>query len=356
MTSQQFLSQLKQGRPAPAYLFAGPEPYQRDFCRNALIQCVLPGAEERENGLTRCDLQETPLETVLDDARSLSLFTSNRVLVISNAEAALPKTRAASEDSGESGGGKGAAAALEAYLRDPVPGVVLVLEAVRYEFQGEDKKKLERVQAFYSAIQAQVEFPRMTDQQAHTFAKNMAARAGLKIGEAELDLLVEALGGEAARIAAEIEKLRVWADAGREIRAADISQLVPEARESTIFALVGALGRNDRAAALDILDTLVKQSEYLPLALSFLSTQFRMALAAKEAGLKSAQQIQAHFAKQGIPIWGSRAGQVFETVSSFSKQRLASALGTIFEADRSLRDTRPDDRVVMEEFVLRMTR
>jgi DNA polymerase-3 subunit delta len=357
MTSQQFLSQLKRDGPAAAYLFVGPEPYQRDFCRKALIERTLPGAEERENGLTRYDLQEAPLETVIDDARSLSLFASNRVIVVSNAEAALPRGRAAVEEGAEEGGGggKASAAALEAYLRDPVPGVVLVFEATRYEFQGEDKKKLERVQKFYSAITAHVEFPRMPDHQAHTFARNMAARAELQIGDAELDLLVEALGGEAVRIAAEIEKLRVYSSGGRPITADDISQLVPEARESTIFALVAALGRNDRAAALDVLDTLIKQSEYLPLALSFLSTQFRLALAAKEAALRSPQQIQAHFAKQGIPMWGSRAGQVFETMSSFSKKRLAAALETIFDADKSLRDARPDDRVVMEQFVLRLT-
>jgi DNA polymerase III subunit delta len=358
MTSQQFLSQLKQHGPGPAYLFVGPEPYQRDFCRKALIDRTLSGAEERENGLTRYDLQETALQTIVDDARSLSLFASNRVIVVSNAEAALPRGKAAVADDGdESGaaGGKGSAAALEAYLRDPVPGVVLVFEATRYEFQGEDKKKIERVQKFYSAIAAQVEFPHMPDHQARTFAKNLATRAELKIGDAELDLLVEALGGEAVRIAAEIEKLRVYAAGERRITAADISLLVPEARESTIFALVAALGRNERAAAFDILDTLIKQSEYLPLALSFLATQFRLALAAKEAALRSPQQIQAHFAKQGIPMWGSRAAQVFETMSSFSKKRLAAALSTIFDADKSLRDARPDDRVVMEQFVLRLT-
>jgi len=356
MTSQQFLSQLKKGEPAPAYLFLGPEPYQRDFCRKALIERMLPGAGDRENGLTRYDLGDTPLDAVIDDARSLSLFASNRVITVSNAEAALPRGKAAADGGAEEGaGGKASAAALESYLRDPAPGVVLVFEASRYEFQGEDKKKLERVQKFYSAISAQVEFPRMPEHQARAFAKNLASRAGLNIGDAELDLLVDALGGEASRIAGEIEKLSLYVQGGRAITAADVSQLVPEARESTIFALVAALGRNDRAAALDVLDTLIKQSEYLPLALSFLSTQFRLALAAKEAGLRSPQQVQAHFAKQGIPMWGSRASQVFETISNFSKKRLLAALATIYGADKALRDTRPDDRVVMEEFVLRLT-
>src|SRR5690242_16512911 len=118
MTSQQFISQLKQKGPGPAYLFIGPEPYQRDFCRKALIECMLPGAEERENGLTRYDLQETPLQAIVDDARSLSLFAANRVIVVSNAEAGLPRGKAVAtaDDDGEPGAasGKGSVAALEA--------------------------------------------------------------------------------------------------------------------------------------------------------------------------------------------------------------------------------------------------
>jgi DNA polymerase-3 subunit delta len=77
--------------------------------------------------------------------------------------------------------------------------------------------------------------------------------------------------------------------------------------------------------------------------------------AAREAGLRNPRRIQAHFARQGVPIWSSRAERVFQTVSSFSKRRLAAALNLIFQADKALRDTRPDDRVVMEDFVLRLT-
>jgi DNA polymerase-3 subunit delta len=356
MTPQQFLAQLKQQEPRPAYLFLGPEPYQREFCRNALIQRVLPGPADRESGLIRHDLDGVTLAAVLEDACSPSLFSPRRVLVVSAAEAALPRTRASAEETEEEvGPGKGGAAALAAYLKDPSPDVVLVFEAARFDFEGEDKKKLERVRKFYAAVPAEVEFPQMSDAQARHFAQNLATRAGLKIGPTELDLLVSDLGGEAARIASEIEKLSIYAGGKKEIGAAAISELVPEARESTIFALVAALGRNDRGGALDILDTLIRQSEYLPLALSFLATQFRLALAAREAGLRSPQQIQAHFAKQGVQIWGSRAEQVFQTVSNFSKKRLTAALKLIFEADKGLRDIRPDDRVVMEQFILRLT-
>jgi DNA polymerase III delta subunit len=81
-----------------------------------------------------------------------------------------------------------------------------------------------------------------------------------------------------------------------------------------------------------------------------------MALVAREAGMRSASQIQAHFNKLGARIWPERARQIEQTVTAFPKLRLEQAVVRLFDADRSLRDARPDDRIVMEEMILTMTR
>jgi DNA polymerase-3 subunit delta len=78
-------------------------------------------------------------------------------------------------------------------------------------------------------------------------------------------------------------------------------------------------------------------------------------MVAQEAGLRTSQQIQAHFTKQGIRIWRDRADQIYQTVIAFPKEKLALAIEKVYGTDRALRDTRPDDRVVMEEFVFSLT-
>ena len=80
----------------------------------------------------------------------------------------------------------------------------------------------------------------------------------------------------------------------------DLQLLVPNAAQTTIFALVNALGKRDRSAALKSLEILVREGEYLPLALTLLNTQFRLALAVKEAKVTSIQQALAFFAKLGV--------------------------------------------------------
>ena len=351
MTPAQFLARMKRKEMAPAYLFLGAEAYHGRFCREALLDAVL-GPGDRENSLAQYDLGESSLAQIVDDARSLSLFASERVIIVTNAEAALPRQKSEDEEEAGSAGG---AAELAAYLKDPSPGVTLLFQATRFTFEGDDKKRIERVRKFYAAIPNTVELDSFSMDEARTESRHLAQQAGLAIDAAALDLLVEALGGDVARIAVEIDKLLMYSAGRRPISLDDIAALVPDARSATIFALVSALGRRDRARGLQILDTLCREGEYLPLALSFLSTQFRMALVSKESGLRSPQQILGHFSRFGIPMWNSRAEQVFQTVSKFSREQLERGMKLIFAADRDLRSARPDDRIVMERFVLELT-
>lgn len=354
MTPAQFLSRLKRQDIAPAYLFLGTEAYERRRCRESLIGAVL-GAEDRENAVTLYDLNESSLAEVVDDARCLSLFAAQRVIVVSNAEAALPRGRS-EEESGDGEASGGSAQVLAGYLKDPSPVVVLVFEASRFDFEGEDKKKLERVRKFYSAIAESVEFRRPSVEDARAEAQALARGAGLTMETAAMELLVEALGGDVQRISVEIEKLGLFAGRQRTVTPDDITAMVPDARATNIFALVNSLGRRDRARSLQILDTLTRDGEYLPLALAFLSAQFRMALVAKETGLRSAQQIQSHFSRMGVAMWNAKAEQVNQTVSRFSKEQLMRSMELIYQADKGLRDARPDDRIIMEQFVLELTK
>ncbi len=347
MSPDQFLQRLRKGPPAPVYVFVGPELYQLGLCRQALAEKAL-APEDRESGWSRHDLEAVTMAEILDDARSLSLFAPQRVVWVSGAEAALPRGRASAEETP-------GATELAEYVRHPTPGTVLVFVASRYDFEGDDRAKIERVQKFFSCIPEVVEFRPYTVESARSLAQDLAKDAGLQIGLSEIGLLVDSLAGDASRIVNEIEKLRLYAGAKRKVTAEDILLLVPNAQATTIFALVAALGRSDRKRSLDSLNTLLREGEYLPLALTFLATQFRLAMAAREAGLRTSQQIQAHFTKQGIRIWRDRAEQVYQTVTAFSAERLAQAIEKIFWADKALRDARPDDRVVMEELVFSLT-
>lgn len=345
LTPDQFLTQIKLGRLLPAYLFIGPDAYRRDKCRRALIEFWLAEGEEREQGLTRLDLDETPLADAMDDACSYSLFATKRVVWITSAEVALPRGKDT----------EGGATPVARYLKNPPPGVIVILQCSRFEFDGDDKAKIERVQKFYGCLGGQVEFPHPSPLEARALAQLLARDAGLRLTADAMELLVEATGNNSTRIAIEVEKLGLLTGEGGPISVEQIQKMVPDARESTIFALVAAMGRRDRRAALEVLDTLVREGEYLPLALSFLAGQFRMAITAKEARLAGAAQIQQYFSRQGVPMWKARAEQVAQTAQAFTLPQMRTAVQGLFRADRGLRDIRPDDRIIMEQLILALT-
>ncbi|HEX4229250.1 MAG TPA: DNA polymerase III subunit delta [Bryobacteraceae bacterium] len=353
MTPEQFLSRIVKQPPAPAYLFLGPEGYQRRVCKEALLNRVLPG-EARLEGLTQVDLQDLNVSEVLDDARSLSLFAQDRVIWVTGAENALPRRLSSSSDDEETPE-KGAASALTAYLKAPTPGTVIVFECSRYEFSGDDRAKLERVEKFFSAVPATVEFRPFTPEASRFLAQELARQNKLQLGGAELAALLDAVAGDANRLASEMEKLSLFLGPGSKVAMDDLRALTPNASQSTIFALVNALGRRDRAGALRSLDILIREGEYLPLALTFLSTQFRLALAAKESNISSAHQAQGFFANLGVRMWRDRIEQVMGTASVFTAAQLSRALGLIYETDRKFRDNYKEDRTVMETLVLALT-
>ena len=350
MTPAQFLGRVKRGETPSVCLFLGQEGYNRKRCREAVIAGCTAVSET-------FDAAESPLAAIVDDARAMSLFASERLMFVVNAEAALPRTSrsaaTSSDDDDEGTGAAGDADVLNAYVKSPTPGVTLIFEACRFDFEGDDKAKNERARKFYGAIPEAVEFRRFSADDARSELDRMARTLKVQLDPAAAQALVEALGADVGRISVELEKLALY---GKPIGPDDLPLLVPDARQSTIFGLVNALGRRDRARSLEALDALVRDGEYLPLALTFLASQFRTALVVREANLRSAQQVQGHFQKSGTPMWGSRAEQVWGTAGKFSTKQLERGLKLIFEADRDLRSARPDDRTVMESFVVNLCR
>src|SRR5579863_8451641 len=155
MNPAQFLARVKRNEIPPVCLFLGQESYNRRRCREALA-AARPGVESEQY-----DASETSLTAIIDDARAMSLFVSERLIFVIGAETAAPRSSRDDEDESGTAGGL-ATGALEAYVKNPTPGVTLIFEATRWDLEGEDKAKTERIRKFFGAIPDVVEFPRFS--------------------------------------------------------------------------------------------------------------------------------------------------------------------------------------------------
>ena len=355
MTPKQFLRQIEKPPLKPAYLLLGNELFYRDRCRRTLIRAALGDAAVEAGapeGLIEIDLSEQPLSRLIDEARTLSLFASARVIVGSSAEAVLPRGAAVTKNSKTAN----EFAALAAYTGNPSPGVVLLFESTRYDWGNrDDKSRIDRVVRAFSKSAEIVELVRLTPSEALKTATVLAKRLNVRISPALLSELVDTLGSDMARLAGELEKLALYAGPESEITGKQIELLIPEARQRGVFEFSEALSKGDRLRALDVLDTLARTGTSWPMQISLIASLFRQALAAKEDRAQNANQVTQLFSRHGIRIWPARARQVFDIGRYFSQQQLETALIQLSQADRDLRRERPSDRLIMEQLVLSLT-
>src|SRR5271154_2957352 len=101
MTPAQFLARVKKNDIPPVILFLGQESYNRRRCREALLAARAVPVEQ-------FDMAESSLAVVIDDARAMSLFASERLMIAVRAEPAMPRTSraaAVSDDDADDDGG-----------------------------------------------------------------------------------------------------------------------------------------------------------------------------------------------------------------------------------------------------------
>ena len=85
MTPAQFLARVKRKEIPPVCLFLGQESYNRKRCREALAVVLKIEIEQY-------DAAETSLAAIIDDARAMSLFVSERLIFVTGAETLMPRT------------------------------------------------------------------------------------------------------------------------------------------------------------------------------------------------------------------------------------------------------------------------
>ncbi len=348
MTPKQFLDNLKKEEPLPIYLFLGSELFFRDRCRSALANVVL-GQSDAETGnykdLTEIDLRDQNLTTLIDEARTMSLFASARLLIGSCSEALIPRrTSTKAVESFE---------VLHDYAKAPTPGTVLLFEAIGVDFDNrDDKSKIDRLAKLFGDTCAIVEMKRLSAEQMMYESTELAKQLDLEIAPSLLDGLIDMLGGDMGLLANELEKLSLYVGSDRPVKADDLDLLIPAARRRGVFEFSDALAHGDRVRALYILDTLAEMGVSWSMQVNLIAGLFRQALAMKEEGARTAQQVLNVSKKNSIRMWPPRARQLIEVGRHFSPKQLERALMKLGQADRDLRRERPNDRVIMEQLVV----
>ena len=235
----------------PAYLLAGD-----DEAKIGAALARLRDRAEREGGPAALETFTPPdgvgppdLEALAAAIPAMSLTATHRYLVADHLERAGAKQLEA------------LAAALSG-LSDEVTAVLV--ERAR----GRDRPARARVaarEALVAAIEAAggevrtYSAPRPAELPRRLVAD--AAARGFELDLEAARLLVERMGPRTARLANELDRLALWADAGGRVEASDLEAMVADTSEEATWILADAILERDAAAAVAAAERLMSQGE-----------------------------------------------------------------------------------------------
>ncbi|HXE30786.1 MAG TPA: hypothetical protein VN515_03175 [Terriglobales bacterium] len=355
----------------PVYTLVGDEIFLRDRFRAEMAALVPPDMEEF--ALFDEDLAATPLDEILDRARTPSLMAPLQIFFVRNAKELFGRGASAAEsDTGKESAKKSKRkhgdfpANLERFVsaQKGVTAAVLVfladhlhLPADRQRMSLEDKGKLQRIEATLGACGSLIPCARVSEATAATLAREMAAARDAELTAPAARLLAEMLEGDLGRIRQEVDKLAAYALPGRQITPEAVTALVAASRVGSSFELAQRLGRGDRAGSLASLERIwADEGDGGAIGLVFqLSRAFKMALILRQEKVRDRSGIY-RVLPEGLRPPGFAADAVLGLSRSMPEARLREGIRRLHGADVTLRSQPPTMKGVFEDVIVALTR
>jgi len=328
------VERLKKGKLIPALLLLGDEPYLRDVCRAHLIDRFVPTAA-RDWALSRYSAARGEIAAALGQAQTLPMLASQQVIFLENVEA-LEKLGEKNRDE--------ATEALQAYLADPAPFTVLVLQA-----SGLDQRMKLAKMLGEATLVVEVglgEDPGDRQAAAVVLARSMAKEQGVEFEAGAAEDLAEAVAADLMRLKTEIDKLTTYAGDRRRIRQQDVAALVISEKTATVWELTDLLASNHSKQAMEFLHRLLRDGEEPVQMLGAITWMYRKLIEASELkGVSNGYQ-----AARALAMRPEQAELAIRAARKIPKAQLLAGLTALQRADDRLK--RGEDASIIMEFLI----
>ena len=275
---------LKAGKYAPVYFFAGEEP----FYAQQLLQLIEKGIlDESERSFNQTVLygKETNMLQILDEAKRFPMMSERIVVVVKEAQ----HLKAVDWE------------LLAGYLERPQPSTVLAF--------GHMNKKLDKRSKAGKAIKANsvfLESDPLRDYQVMPWLEKELGAKGFRCSSNVVAAMAEQVGTDLSRLHKEVEKLDVAMGDQRDLSADDIERHIGISKDYNNFELVAAIAERNIAKAFKIVHYFSKNPKDHPVQMTtgilfnFVNNllQYHSMNGKSEKSIASALKIHPYFLKQ----------------------------------------------------------
>src|SRR5207245_4590289 len=270
IAQKEFVSRLEKGKPIPAILLLGEEAYLRDASREQLIERFVPEAS-RTWAVSRYSADRGETQAALDQAQTMAMLSPLQVVFLEDAEAI--------EKLGEKNREE-AVAQMDAYLKDPAPFTVLVVEATALDQRMKLGKLLSEKTLVVECGLGENAGERHAA--ATALAKALAKEEGVEFEKGAAEDLAEFVAADLMRLKTEIDKLATYAAERKVIARADVGALVISEKTTTVWELADLLASRQPKKALEFLDRLLRDGEEPLQMLGAITWMYRKLIEASE--------------------------------------------------------------------------
>lgn len=312
------MQQLKSRKYSPLYLLYGSENFLMESIQKTLIENVL-SPDELDVNLSIYDLDEVPVQIIVEDAETFPFFGDRKVIIAKNASLFKAKSESNVEHHIE---------ALEKYLENP-SDLSIVLFLAPYEKIDERKKIVKGFKKNGVIIPCDP----LKEHDVKKWILHEAEQLNLRLDDQIPELLIAENGVNLMSIGNEIRKMSLYVD-GDFITLKDAEQIVSRTREASALKMVDLLMNQQVVQAIEWFKDLMKQNEEPIALLALIAYQYRIMLQSKILRAKGYQQNQI---AQQLKVHPFAVKIALQREKRFSKESLHRSMDLIAETDASIK-------------------
>ncbi len=327
---------IRSGQIDPVYLIVGTESYFIEKTLD-LLKDKLTASGELE--LSFFDLDEVPVEHVIDEADTIPFFSDRKLIIARNASF-LKATERGKEKINHD------IRALETWLEHP-PNSSVTIFVAPYE-KLDERKKMTKLMKQHTVL---IEAKSLQANDLETWLMHEAKNFGTSIQLKAAQRLMEMAGTNLTQLSSEIEKMSLYLGGSNEEITVDlVEQMTARTLEQDAFKMLQSYLDGNVSGALSVYYDLLRQKEE-PVALTaLLASQIRFMIQVYYLQKKGyhAQQIS----KQ-LKAHPYRVKLLVEKRQQISEKRLLQVLGDLADIDLELKTLSGNRERILEFFLMK---
>jgi DNA polymerase-3 subunit delta len=329
--------EINKGNIQPVYVCYGAESYlMKEFITYVTAQWI--ESNDRDFAVSRFDLAETNVESVIDDAETFPFMGGRKLIIAKDANfftAAKESTRIEHR-----------LERLTEYLKAPAEFSVIVFTVAADKL--DERKKIVKSVGERKAL---IPFPLLSGEDLNYWIRRQAEKVHVSIDDTAMNTLILSCGANLHNISGELEKLSIYVGENGVVTTEIVESMVARSTEQNIFLMIDELARMHVDKALRILYDLLKHKEEPVKILSLIARQFRSMLLVKQLSKQGFSQQQLASQLGLHPYAVKIAG---EQARLYEADKLKQSLSRLADMDYQMKVGKMDKVLALEMFMLQL--